>query len=131
MVKVYFETSSPSYSEQVATFDNEETYKACLPALWNLMEERRFVCITESVEEARIGKPEDLLTDGELFAELERRGYAVREAWSKADVQSTYDVSDDEAVEIMNAALGNEWMREQINQSIEEVANARGHECKD
>lgn len=81
-----------------------------------------------------IDPTKDVLTDvptDHLLAELECRGYAVREIWSKSDVQSTYDVSDDEAVEIMNAARANEWMREQINQAIDEVANARGHECKD
>ena len=130
MVKVYFETSSPSYSEQVATFDNEETYKACLPALWNLMEERRFVCITESVEEARIGKPEDLLTDGELFAELERRGYAVRHGWGKTHVQQNYDVSADEAVEIMNDVLMTEQVEDYIFEYISEIAESRGHAKK-
>lgn len=129
MVKVYFETSSTA--EQVAIFDNEETYAACTPALEELMKKRGFEFMSESVEEGSVGRPLSGLPDADLLAELERRGYAVRETWSKADVQHVYEVSDDEAVEIMNAALGNEWMREQISQSIEEVASARGHECKD
>lgn len=129
MVKVYFETSS--YCHQVAIFDDEETYAACTPALEELMKKHNFEFMSESVEEGSVSRQLSDLPDADLLAELERRGYAVREPWSKADVQCTYDVSDGEAVEIMNAALGNEWMREQIGHSIEQAANARGHECKD
>ena len=129
MVKVYFETSS--YCHQVAIFDDEETYAACTPALEDLMKKHGFEFMSESVEEARIGKPEDLLTDGELFAELERRGYAVKELWGKRDVQNIYDVSDEVALDIMNRTLQSDWVREQVSQTIEVVADVLGYQCKD
>ena len=129
MVKVYFETSS--YCEQVAAFENEETYVACIPALEQLMKKLNFEIMTESVDDTHINKPLHGFSDADLLIELERRGYAVGEAWSKTDVQCNYDVSDDEAVAIMNDALNNEWMREQIKQAISEEANARGYECRD
>lgn len=128
MVKVYFETSS--YCEQVASFANEKTYIKCLPALEELMAEQNFEFITEDCDEHVL----DSLTgvsNEDLFAELERRGYAVRSPWSKEDVQCNYDVSDEEAVEIMNETICNEWIKEQINGMIENVANGRGYECKD
>lgn len=129
MVKVYFETSS--YCHQVAIFDDEETYAACTPALEELMKKHNFEFMSESVEEGSVSRPLSDLPDADLLAELERRGYAVRMPWSRHDVQSKYDVSDDEAVDIMNDALRNDWVEEQIILSVEEVANARGHECKD
>jgi hypothetical protein len=49
MITVYFETNS--YSEMVATFVDEATYMACLPALERLAKEARMT-ISESVEEA-------------------------------------------------------------------------------
>lgn len=73
----------------------------------------------------------DVLTDvptDHLLAELECRGYAVREIWSKSDVQSTYAIPDEEATDIVNAALSNDWIREQIHEAINEVAMARGYE---
>lgn len=95
------------------------------------MKKHGFEFMSESVEEARIGKPEDLLTDGELFAELERRGYAVKELWGKRDVQNIYDVSDEVALDIMNRTLQSDWVREQVSQTIEVVADVLGYQCKD
>lgn len=78
-----------------------------------------------------IDPTKDLLTDVptmHLLAELETRGFAVREFWSKGDVQSKYDIPDEEATEVINAALANDWIREQIHEAIDEVASARGYE---
>jgi hypothetical protein len=49
MITVYFETNG--YSEVVATFTDEETYMACLPALEKLAKRARMT-ISESVQEA-------------------------------------------------------------------------------
>jgi hypothetical protein len=46
MVLVYFE--SKSHAEQVATFDDEKTYQACVPALEALAAESNMI-VTESV----------------------------------------------------------------------------------
>jgi len=48
MIVVYFESSS--HSEQVATFTDEDTYAACLPALEAMAAAERMT-VTESVQE--------------------------------------------------------------------------------
>jgi phage gp29-like protein len=128
MVKVYFET--PSYCEQVASFANEKTYIKCLPALEELKAEQNFELVTEACDEHVLGSLTEE-SDEDLFAELERRGYAVKSLWRREDVQCNYNVSDEEAVEIVNEAICNEWIKEQINEMIENVADGRGHECKE
>lgn len=50
MIKVYFESSA--HAELVATFDSEETYNACLPALLKEAKANRMT-VTESVEDGR------------------------------------------------------------------------------
>ena len=47
MIKVFFE--SKSHSELVATFEDEETYMVCLPALEILAKKGRMI-VTETVE---------------------------------------------------------------------------------
>jgi len=125
MVKVYFETSS--YCHQVAIFDDEETYAACTPALEELMKKHNFEFMSESVEEGSVSRPLSDLPDADLLAELERRGYAVRHGWGKTHVQQNYDVSDDEAVEIMNDVLMTEQVEDYIFEYISEIAESRGH----
>jgi len=49
MIKVYFETDS--YSELVATFEDEELYIACLEILEKKAIERNFNMVTESVND--------------------------------------------------------------------------------
>ena len=49
MIRVYFETDS--VSEQVATFEDESHYIACLPVLEELARQERWERVTESVEE--------------------------------------------------------------------------------
>ena len=54
MVKVYFENlganGQSNYAEVVATFIDEETYTACLPALEILAQQNNYI-VTESIEE--------------------------------------------------------------------------------
>lgn len=47
MIKVYFE--SGSHAEYAATFEDEETYFACLPSLKRLARESGMI-VTESME---------------------------------------------------------------------------------
>ena len=49
MIRVYFETDS--VSEQVATFEHESHYIACLPVLEELARQEKWARVTESVEE--------------------------------------------------------------------------------
>jgi hypothetical protein len=49
-VRVYFESKRGIWAEEIATFENEEHYIACLPALERLAEQQNAI-VTESVEE--------------------------------------------------------------------------------
>lgn len=53
MVKVFFENSNAQYSEQVATFESELIYLACLPKLEELAKLEGFDKVTESTEEEK------------------------------------------------------------------------------
>ena len=48
-VIVYFESKNGLGAHEVAKFDNEETYMACLPALMELAEKKGYV-VTESID---------------------------------------------------------------------------------
>jgi len=48
MIRVYFETDS--VSEQVATFESESHYIACLPVLEELAKQEKWARVTESDE---------------------------------------------------------------------------------
>jgi hypothetical protein len=48
MIKVYYESNN--HAELVATFETEETYMRCLPALEMEAKENRMI-VTESIEE--------------------------------------------------------------------------------
>ncbi len=50
MIKVFFQSISGSHSELVATFDTEQLYMACLPALEKQAEEQRCF-VTEIMSE--------------------------------------------------------------------------------
>lgn len=49
MIRVYFETKGSA--EQVATFENESHYIACLSALKELAKQEGWTHVTESVDE--------------------------------------------------------------------------------
>ena len=49
MINVFLEPHSHAWAEQIATFESEEIYMACLPAL-ELMAALRGCIITESME---------------------------------------------------------------------------------
>jgi hypothetical protein len=48
MIKVYFETNG--YAEHVATFNNEDIYVNCMPALQEECIRLGFKIVTESIE---------------------------------------------------------------------------------
>ncbi|HHT9135836.1 MAG TPA: hypothetical protein ACFYEK_01185 [Candidatus Wunengus sp. YC60] len=82
MIKVYFETERPKYAEQVAIFDDEETYHACLPALEKLAKKHNFDLVTESVETGDIGELKETpekKTHYFLFGESVCRAYHEKE----------------------------------------------------
>ena len=49
MIRVFFENDT--LSEQVATFEQESYYIACLPTLKELARQEKWMRVTESVEE--------------------------------------------------------------------------------
>jgi len=50
VIRVYFETPKGSYSEEVATFTEEEHYDACYPVLEQLAKDIGYI-LTESFSE--------------------------------------------------------------------------------
>lgn len=52
---------------------------------------------------------------------LEDNGYYVGNLWHIEDVKVYGDVSDDDAYNILDSALTNEWIMEQINVTISDL----------
>ena len=52
---------------------------------------------------------------------LRQNGFYVDNLWHVEDVKSKSDVTDDEAYHILESALTNEWIVEQINVTIGEL----------
>jgi len=54
---------------------------------------------------------------------LEDNGYYVGNLWHIEDVKRHGDISDDDAYDILESALTNEWIVEQINVTIADLYN--------
>jgi len=50
-IKVYFETPKGSYAEEIATFNDEETYDACYPILEKIAKKYRYILTESLIEE--------------------------------------------------------------------------------
>lgn len=58
---------------------------------------------------------------------LRKAGYFTDNLWHVGDVKSRFKVFDNEdAQEILNDALTNDWIIEQINCTISEIAEEKG-----
>jgi hypothetical protein len=57
---------------------------------------------------------------------LRNAGYFVDSLWSIEDVQQNYNCTDEEAMEILESALTNEYTQEQIFDAIDEYARYIG-----
>jgi uncharacterized protein (DUF433 family) len=57
---------------------------------------------------------------------LRNAGYFVDSLWSIEDVQQNYDCTDEEAMEVLESALTNEYTQEQIFDAIDEYAKYIG-----
>jgi hypothetical protein len=53
---------------------------------------------------------------------LRDAGYFVDNLWHRYDVQQNYDCTDEEAMEILESALTNEYTQEQIFDAIDDSA---------
>lgn len=113
MIKVYVE--SKSHSELWATFETEELYLICLPAL-EKRAEGLGMTITES-EESEVDFAREV---------LKSKGFQVDNLWSILDVQDNYECDDSTAQEILYGALTNEATMHQIWFAIHEYAEYDG-----
>ena len=58
------------------------------------------------------------ISSEDLRNELELRGYYTENLWHVDDVFQKYDCEPEEAQEILNSSLTNEWITEKIFQTI-------------
>lgn len=59
---------------------------------------------------------------------LRNAGYFVDNLWSVNDVKDRFKCDDDTAQDILNGALTNEWISEQIFYTIKDLAEDEGLE---
>ena len=57
---------------------------------------------------------------------LQNAGYYVDNLWSILDVQSKFKCTEDEAFEVLDSALNNDWIMEQINDVIWQTGESMG-----
>ena len=62
---------------------------------------------------------------------LEEKGYYVDNLWTVRDVTDKYECSDEVAQEILNSAVSNDWIIEQIHLTIEDLATDKELKEKD
>ncbi len=51
-------------------------------------------------------------------------GYYVEKPWHIEDVQQNYDCTDEEAMEVLEKVFSNEYINQQIFESIDIIANS-------
>ena len=62
---------------------------------------------------------------------LKQHGYFVDNLWSTQDVTDRYECTDEKAQEVLNKALTNEWVMEQIWFSIDDTCDSLEIELKE
>jgi hypothetical protein len=55
---------------------------------------------------------------------IEAEGYYVGNLWHISDVQMYFDCTDEEAMEVLDRTFNNEWINEQISDSIKIIAES-------
>jgi hypothetical protein len=55
---------------------------------------------------------------------LEAEGYYVGNLWHISDIQMNFDCTDAEAMEVLDRTFNNEWINEQISDSIKIIAES-------
>lgn len=108
MIKVYFESSS--HAELIATFETEELYMTCLPALEAKAKEARMK-VTEAIED-------DIEHAKEV---LRHEGYYVNNLWHIRDVQNKYKCSDNKAIEVLETAIEMQMINESITHVCQDL----------
>jgi len=59
---------------------------------------------------------------------LESQGYFTANLWHVDDVKQSYDVSDEEALDVLEDAMTSDWVTSQIFEAIDIVAEEKGHQ---
>jgi hypothetical protein len=62
---------------------------------------------------------------------LKQHGYFVDNLWSTQDVTDRYECTEEEAQEVLETALTNEWVMEQIWFSIDDTCDSLEIELKE
>jgi hypothetical protein len=62
---------------------------------------------------------------------LKQHGYFVDNLWSTQDVTDRYECTEEDAQEVLNRALTNEWVMEQIWFSIDDACDSLEIELKE
>jgi len=62
---------------------------------------------------------------------LKQHGYFVDNLWSTQDVTDRYECTEEEAQEVLETALTNEWVMEQIWFSIDDACDSLKIELKE
>jgi hypothetical protein len=62
---------------------------------------------------------------------LKQHGYFVDNLWSTQDVTDRYECTEEDAQEVLNRALTNEWVMEQIWFSIDDTCDSLKIELKE
>lgn len=57
---------------------------------------------------------------------LRKEGYYVGSLWNISDVQSKYECTDEEAMQVLEDAVDNEWIIGEIWDSIDSSADIHG-----
>lgn len=104
MVKVFFQTENGSYSEEIASFKDEDLYMKCKIALV-LEAKKSNMILTESIEVDEVENAKETLKE---------KGYQTANLWHIKDVQSRFKCSDEEAMEVIESAMVNEATKNQI-----------------
>ena len=55
---------------------------------------------------------------------LEAEGYYVGNLWHISDVQMNYDCTEQEAMEVLGKVFNNEYVNQQLFESIDIIANS-------
>jgi len=55
---------------------------------------------------------------------IEAEGYYVGNLWHISDVQMYFDCTDEEAMKVLDKTFNNEWINEQISDSIKIIAES-------
>ena len=110
MIKVYFE--SKNHAELAATFTNEDTYLACLPALENTAKKSNMK-VTESCDLNEITEAKKTLKENNCF---------IGQIWTFSEIAEKYKCTEKEAEKILNDAFDSEYLAGEINWSLDDSA---------